>query len=85
MFRIEGVRSDFHALRQFVWWRDDTVLAVAVEESTGDCRSNALVGESRCGSESIIQFSLVVDRENKCIKLQKWLVEGIMLSQQLTI
>lgn len=67
-FRIEGVGCAFHALRQFVWWRADSVLAVAVEDGTGVSGSGS-TGESGC--ESIVLFSLLVDRETKCVTLEK--------------
>ena len=56
-----------------MWWRENSLLAVAMDGGTRECRSDhARVCEE--GRESILQFSLLVDRESKCIEVKKWLV-----------
>lgn len=56
LFRIEELGTSFHVLRQFVWWHDDILLAVAKDESSG--------------FEKIVQFSLLVDRDKGTVKVQ---------------
>ena len=51
-----------------MWWCADSLLAIAVEDGTGVSTSDPM-GE--CGRESIILFSLLIDRKTKCVKLQK--------------
>ncbi len=46
-----------------MWWREDCLLAVAVSDdelSEGVCR------------ESLVQYSLNIDRESKSVKIAKW-------------
>lgn len=58
---VGGVATGLHALRQFVWWREDCLLAVAMwEESEGGVYK-----------EGVVQFSLSVNREKKSVEVSK--------------
>lgn len=57
-FSVGEASGGFHALRQFVWWRGDSLLAIG---ESGDV-----------GGQHLVQFSLDVDRDNKLVKVTKW-------------
>ncbi len=49
-----------------MWWREDSVLAVSVSEEEEEEEGG---GESR---ESVVLFSLEIDRDNKAVHMKKW-------------
>lgn len=53
----------FHALRQFVWWREDSLLAVGVSDG-GE-------GEGDGYREEVVLLSLIVDRGSKLVNVTK--------------
>ncbi len=50
-----------------MWWREDSVLAVSVSEEEEEEEEGG--GESR---ESVVLFSLEIDRDNKAVHMKKW-------------
>jgi len=60
--RVEGMGDSFHALRQCVWWREDSVVGVAVDEVTGQ--------------ERLLQLTLELDRLKRTVSILPGSVEA---------
>ncbi len=54
--RIEGAGTAFHSMRQFVWWHEECVLAVSVDDVTGQ--------------EAVVQLALEVDASKGTVRCQ---------------
>ena len=57
-FSVGEASCGFHALRQFVWWRGDRLLAVGENSDV-------------CG-QHLVQFSVDINRDSKLVKVAKW-------------
>ena len=64
LFSIDEMGSGFHSLRQLVWWREGSLLGVTVDTEGGE--------EGGACKESVVQFSLSVEKESKSVKITKW-------------
>lgn len=60
----DSSNGSFHALRQWVWWKEDTLLAVGVSGEGAE--------EGGAFKEEVLRFSLNIDKDNKLVKIVKW-------------